>query len=711
MWDGLRTPLAADVVPGASATLQARVETPTDAAQYTLSFDLLRENVSWFQSLGTAPAKVSVSVAPVTYSAQYDVRVSAASYIGETKSIPVSVTNAGNVPWNKDNVVNLAYHIFDKRGNAVVWDGGRTPLGDVAVGATKQVMLSYVSPTTIGDYTLAIDAVREGVAWFSSLGTPSPKLPMKVESGFGIGYGPSTTPGLATIGARVTLRLQVDNYGPRTLQAGGANPVRLSYHLLSAAGEMLTWDGLRGALPRDILPGQSASVELDVQLPARVGDYVIAWDMVQEGVGWMSQLGIASKREPVAVQPGVTFYGKGFGHGLGMSQYGAQGMATGAGGLPPKTGEQIVTYYYPGTALSTISPTSGNSVIRVLLSQPSSQGRYSCGAAYFAGTIANVVSAGGFRVLNEGAGNAEIFRASPTVTVQLQATGGVVRVWNQATPSPTPIYMGPGPIVIVPIDPTKPTQFKEKGWYRGNFRFTNLGNTLRVLNVVSYDDYVRGVVPLEMLDNWHLEAYKAQAIAARTYAYNSYRGGARDYDVLEDQSDQCYGGVQMANGRVIEKAITDQAVDLTRSKILTYNGQAIRAYFASSNGGYSKAIGCWANNAVTVAGTVQCSATPQYLSPVADPWDLLVTQPASNRNARWQVSFTSERIRSAILAVRGIDIGTLLSVDLSNRQPAIVGHVTSVKVVGSYATVDVPADRLLRDNLLLKSTMVNLAPW
>ena len=711
VWDGPRNPLAADVAPGASVTVQARVTTPATPGTYSLTFDLVREGVAWFASLGSAPVKVSVSVAAVTYAATYGVSVSAASYIGETKSLPVTITNSGNVPWNASNPVNLSHHIIDARGNVVVWDGPRVLLGDVAVGASKQVSVSYTSPLTIGDYTLSIDAVREGVAWFSSLGTPPVRLPMRVDSGYAVGYGASTTPSQATIGARVTLRVDVNNYGPRTLTAVGTNPVRLSYHLYGSTGSTITWDGLRGFLPGDIPPGQSASVEVDVQLPSTVGTYTIAWDLVQEGVAWFSQLGLSQKRESVSVQPGVTFYGKGFGHGLGLSQYGAQGMATAAGGRPPMTGEQIVAYYYPGTTLSTIPANSLNNVIRVLLSQPSSQGRYSCGAAYFESSIANLSSAGGFRVLNEGAGNAEVFRASPSVSVQIQAIAGVVRVWNQATPTPTKVYEGAGPIVTVPLDATKPTNFLEKGVYRGNFRFTNLGNTLRALNVVSYDDYVRGVVPLEMLKDWHLEAYKAQAIAARSYAHSSYKGGSRDYDVLEDQSDQCYGGVQMKSGRVVETEITDRAVALTLGKILTSGGETIRAYFSSSNGGYSKALGCWNFNVVISGSSVTCAASPAYLSPVADPWDLAVTTPSTNRNASWTVTFTSAQVRQAILNYRGVDIGTLLSVDLSNRQPAVIGHVTSVMVVGTAATLNLPADRLLRDYLFLRSTMVRLAPW
>ncbi len=708
VWDGDRSALGfGPIDPGKSKTVTASVRAPAAAGSYTLRFALVQEGVAWFG----ASQPFTVGVSEVRYAAAYTVGATAATYIGEQRQLPVTVTNTGNVPWNAANPVNLSYHVYTAKDAVVVWDGPRAALGDVAVGASKQVLLSYQAPTAIGDYVLAIDAVREGVAWLSSLGSPAVRLPMRVDSGYSVGYGATTTPALATIGAQVSLSVAVNNYGPRTLVAGGPNPVHLSYHLLDSSGSVVVWDGLRAALPGDIPAGSSASVAIDVQLPSVVGTYTIAWDLVQEGVAWLSQLGLPQKRETVSVQPGVTFYGKGFGHGLGMSQWGAQGMATGAGGTPPKTGEQIAAYYYPGTTLSPIPSTGPNTVIRVLLSQPSSQGRYSCGAAYFAGSLVNVVSEKGFRVLNEGAGNAVLFTAGPTVSVQIYATNNVVQVWDQATSTPSLVYGGAGPVVVQPVDPAWGTTILEKGKYRGNFRFTNLGNTLRVVDVASYDDYVRGVVPLEMLKDWSLEAYKAQAIAARTYAYNSYQGGARDYDVLDDQSDQCYGGVVMKGGRVIETDITNRAVDLTAGEILTYNGQAIRAYFASSDGGYTTSLGCWQDNVIASPAPPRCSTSPVYLTAQPDPWDLAVTQPNPNPNRSWTRTFTSDDIRSAVLAMKGIDIGTLLSVDLSNRQPAVVGHVISVKIVGTRATVDLPADRLLRDRLGLKSTMVRLAPW
>jgi peptidoglycan hydrolase-like amidase len=146
--------------------------------------------------------------------------------------------------------------------------------------------------------------------------------------------------------------------------------------------------------------------------------------------------------------------------------------------------------------------------------------------------------------------------------------------------------------------------------------------------------------------------------------------------------------------------------------LITFNNAAIRAYFSSSSGGYTKPLGCWGFNVnIDSRGAVTCNPSPSYLTAVPDPADLAVSVPEPNRQASWQVTFTSDQIRDAIIRYRGVDIGPLLSVDLSNRIPEVVGHVISVKIVGQFMSLDLPADRLLRDHLFLKSTMVRLAPW
>src|SRR5256712_6438065 len=304
--------------------------------------------------------------------------------------------------------------------------------------------------------------------------------------------------------------------------------------------------------------------------------------MFQEGVAWFSQLGVAHKLEPFTVVPGVTFFGSGCGHGVGMSQYGANGWASGAIG-PPLTGEQIVAKYYPGTVLQLGAGSDPSRTFnRVLLSAPSSQGRFICGTnQYFDGSLADLSSSGGMRVLNEGAGNFEIIRGGGGQNFQIIARGGVVEVWANFAP-PRVVYAGPGPIIVTPIDPNQPITFQQKGGaYRGNLRFTYLGGTLRVTNVVSYDDYLRGVLSLEMPSSWHPEALKAQAYAARTYAYAAYKGAARDYDVSDDQADQCYGGVRA------EVASANTAVGATAGRVITHQGAPLPADLSSSSGGHT----------------------------------------------------------------------------------------------------------------------------
>ena len=702
VWDGTRTALTADVAPGAGTTVAASISTPKTSGTYTLTIDLVREGVAWFGSLGVAPLRLSANVSTALFAATYSISATTSVLLAESRTIAVTVTNNGNVPWSAagPNPVNLAYHVLAANGSVVLWDGARTGIGaDLLPGQSRSVNVAYTAPSSVGTYILAIDTVREGVAWLSQTGSPFATTPLLVTSGFNGGYDQTNTPGVATIGASLLLNVRVTNYGARAWPAGGANPVHLSYHILTSGGGTVIWDGQRGLLPADLAVGQSAVVQIPVSLPSAIGNYLVAWDLVQEGVAWFSSLGVARLQEPVSVQPGITFYGKGFGHGVGMSQYGAQGWATGAAG-PALTGEQIVAKYYPGTQLTVVdSATNPRGPMRVLLSAPSSSGSASCGSSYMNTWLANVRSVGGFSVVNEAAGNAVVGVASANVTYQIAAQNGVVKVYDQSANPPALKYSGPGPVTLVPADASQPITVQEKGeFFHGKVQFKNDGGgNLRVVNFVSYDDYVKGVIPKEMPNGWHPEAYKAQALAARSYGFTS-SAPTRDYDVRDDQMDQCYGGA------TVETSASIAAVAATAGKVITYNGAAIRAYFSSSSGGYTVGVGCW-NHGTT------CAPNDPWLVPVADPADLLVQVPVPNKHASWAVTFSSDAIRGAILSYRGIDIGTLLSTDVSNQAPGNVGHVVSVHFAGTNGSVDVPADVFLRTYLGLKSTMVRLQPF
>jgi peptidoglycan hydrolase-like amidase len=715
VWDGSRTRLAADLAPNASVTVPATIVAPNTAGSYTLTLDMVREGVAWFGQLGNATYSVGAPVVAVRYAASYGFASALSAYWGEQKSVPVTVTNTGNVPWNATgaNPIDLSYHLLDASGNVVLWDGARALLGgDLAPGASRAIPLTVTAPTANGTYTLAVEMVREGSGWFSQLGAPAATIALPVTSGLNGGYGASTTPGQVTIGAVIDLSVTISNFGPRTWPAAGANPVELSYHIVGAnTGTVYVWDGNRGKLPSDVPAQTSVTVPIRVGMPAGVGDYVMQWDLVQEGVAWFSQVNVASKREPFTVISGVVFYGSGFGHGVGMSQYGANGYATGAAG-PALTGEQIIAKYFPGSAFQ--FGDVARPFNRVLLSQPSSQSRYRCNTnSFFDGYFGDVVSNAGFRVLDESSNNLEIGRAGANQKWQFVARGGVIEVWNNGGAQPLRVGGAFSSVAVVPLDPAQPLRFVQKdqtdgrlGFYRGNLRFTNLGNTLRVVNAVSYDDYTRGVISFEMPSAWHAEALKAQAYAARSYAYASFRGGARDYDVSDDQSDQCYGGVTAEGPR------TDAAVIATAGKLVTYQGVIVKTYFSSSSGGYTLEFGCWGTRVRPSAGTYICTPDPTQpsLAAVPDPGDRAVSNPPNPR-ASWTATFTGSQIASAVLCAGGPNIGSLQGIDVSNQSPALVGHVISVRVIGSAATADVRAEDLLRTCLGLRSTMVRLAPF
>src|SRR3712207_4099040 len=110
----------------------------------------------------------------------------------------------------------------------------------------------------------------------------------------------------------------------------------------------------------------------------------------------------------------------------------------------------------------------------------------------------------------------------------------------------------------------------------------NTKGTLTVVNVVPLEEYVRGVVPNELSPGgWpELEALKAQAVAARTYAVSNLgRFAASGYDLTPDTRSQVYGG------RSTEHPLTDRAVAETRGRVLTYKGAPVNALYTSTCGG------------------------------------------------------------------------------------------------------------------------------
>ncbi|MEA2660608.1 MAG: stage sporulation protein, partial [Chloroflexota bacterium] len=449
---------------------------------------------------------------------------------GETAVVPVRIRNQSDDTWAPQGPtpIALAYHVYDAAGGLVMWDGLRSALAsDIVPGGDAIVPLRITAPAATGIYTITPDLIREGQAWFSAADAPPGSFSLRVTTNVDAAYGRTTAPASIVPGGDATIEVHVRNAGLAAWPAGGEHPVRLGYHWLDGTPIPVVWDGGRATLPHDVQPGEELALVLSVRAPRAEATLLLAWDMVQEGVGWFSGQAVTPKHEVVRVQSGVTLYGKGWGHGIGLSQWGAQGWAEGATGVK-LTGEQIVARYFPGADLATQPATSP---FRVLLSAPSTGcvGR----------TIENVAhlrSEGGMRLVNDADPSVVYLATAPGQSVRISASGSslvAVDEWSGRV-----VFAGgTAALRVVPIQWWDPIGIAEKGlWYRGSLTVALRGpSQLRVVNDVSSDDYMMGALPGEMPSQWQMEALRAQAITARTYAsWRQATAGDRAWDVRDD---------------------------------------------------------------------------------------------------------------------------------------------------------------------------------
>ncbi len=118
--------------------------------------------------------------------------------------------------------------------------------------------------------------------------------------------------------------------------------------------------------------------------------------------------------------------------------------------------------------------------------------------------------------------------------------------------------------------------------------FANRDGTFRIVNVVSLETYLRGVVPNELVSNLtpdEFHACMAQAIAARNYAfYKLANQDSTEFDIYSDTRDQVYSGIEKY------RPIADSAIKLTSGMIVEYDGQPARCFFHSTCGGHTESV-------------------------------------------------------------------------------------------------------------------------
>ena len=507
-------------------------------------------------------------------------------------------------------------------------------------------------------------------------------------------YDRTTAPSAVIAAAEMPVEVRITNTGIRPWPAGGDQPVRLGYHWYDENGNTVLWEGARAALSSDVASGQATTLDVSVRAPQTNGTYTLAWDLVQEGAGWFSSSAVAMKTERIVVGDGVTFYGKGWGHGVGLSQWGAQGWAEGAAG-PRLSGEEILAKYFPGADLVSRPDAAP---FRVLISAPSN----GCiGRTIF--DTARMSSEGGMRLVNDADPSIVYAQAAPGQTLRASRSGAAVVVtdeWSRRV-----VYAGRAAVRVVPAQSWDPINIAEKGLsYRGDLWLQTAGGSLTLVNVVSPDDYMRGVLPGEMLPFWEIEALRAQAVTARTYAaWKQSSAGDREWDVRDDTSDQCY------RGDSVETERTNDAVASTAGQFLFYDGQPIRAMFSSANGGATENPGC-VFNAIRVGDTWACAEGWSYLSSVPDPAELAAyDKRGPNPYAElWSEHFSGAEIRAQIIEDYGVDIGRFVSMAF-NESPG--GRPISVVIRGSGRSVDLNGDQFLRTTLGLPSTLVQTTPF
>ena len=185
--------------------------------------------------------------------------------------------------------------------------------------------------------------------------------------------------------------------------------------------------------------------------------------------------------------------------------------------------------------------------------------------------------------------------------------------------------------------------------YRGGFQyFRRGGGNLTVINVVTLEDYVNGVICYEMGRNWPIEALKAQAVCARTYVLkNLNKHGSYGFDICTSTGCQVYHGMGSLRTDYGPTAVSMQAVAETAGMVAVYNGKLAETPYSSSFGGASE-------DAKNVWGTNTATEHP-YLRGVTDPYEA----DANSQNSRssWIVRYTAAELTQRLQS-QGLGVGT-----------------------------------------------------
>jgi stage II sporulation protein D len=398
---------------------------------------------------------------------------------------------------------------------------------------------------------------------------------------------------------------------------------------------------------------------------------------------------------PTTLGSTIRLHGRGYGHGVGLNQYGARGRA-----LDGQQAEHILAHYYRDTELGSVAL---DTTIRVRL--------YSALGASSTKPVSIVARGGEWRI----DGVSTIFPKDARLEARPSTSGGSVS-WRVRVLSAGGSTLRDAPITTFRLHgQSGNTTFEvaakpdTRDRYRGSLRvgLSSTAATASVTNELRLELYLRGVVPAEMPSTWPTQALEAQSIAARSYAARRLRPGTSYFDVPDDSSSQVYLGIEG------EKVTTSDAVTATAGVVVKRGSEIANAMFHSTGGGATEH-----NENVYVNGSGNIVAGPvSYLRGGPDRRADGTAYDAAAPYATWATAAYSRAALSSIFAGDArTAVGTLSALDLTDR--GVGGRLRSVTLIGATGTKRVSGDvfrsvfnaRRPSGDPMLRSTLFDTAP-
>jgi stage II sporulation protein D len=369
----------------------------------------------------------------------------------------------------------------------------------------------------------------------------------------------------------------------------------------------------------------------------------------------------------------VTFYGRGYGHGVGMSQYGARGRA-----IAGQTAATILAHYYRRAILDEIAPAT-NIRVRVLAGFTAAPTKplviYGRSKPWTIDGIDAIYPADAKLTLRPTIVTSDTgTTVSWRLVISLDGTILLSRTMNHSFRVRAPNLGGRLEL------PSKRSSFDV---YRSVLRVlpATTKPTLTVVNELRMEKYLRGVVPAEMPSTWPGAALQAQAIVARSYAARRLRPGVGTFDIGDDTRSQVYHGL------LAERSTTNAAIDATTGVVLK-SGTSIANTLYHSTGGAATEN----NENVFVSASGDLVASPvSYLRGSSDRAGDGTSFDASSPSATWKTApYTVSQLSAWMATDARTKVGTLTALDLSRR--GVSGRLISVTLIGTSGTKTVSGD-------------------